>query len=292
MRRPGFTLVELLIALGCASVLFAVTASIALRQQRLFVELADNAAVTARLREVTATLPIDLRAVSPTAGDIRDARDTALEVRATIASAVVCDTAGRSIILGPSLPGAQTFANYLTTLAPSDTAWLLDPADTVERWIPRKVTSVSFTPTSRCGRGTLVAAGPFSATTLALDTLAPAHPGTVLRVTRPIRYSLYRASDGSWQLGARDWNSSTLRLNGVQPVAGPLLSPSSRGLGFSYLDSSGRALSSPGDSTAGLALIRIVARAQGAAPVRLLGAQSALGRTDSLDAAVFLHNRR
>ncbi|HEY6826747.1 MAG TPA: prepilin-type N-terminal cleavage/methylation domain-containing protein, partial [Gemmatimonadaceae bacterium] len=120
-RRPGFTLAELLIALACASVLFAVTASIALRQQRLFTELAENAAITGRLREVIATLPIDLRGVSPAAGDIREARDTALEVRATIASAVVCDTAGRSIILGPALAGAETFANYLTAPSPSDT---------------------------------------------------------------------------------------------------------------------------------------------------------------------------
>jgi len=291
-RRPGFTLAELLIALACASVLFAVTASIALRQQRLFTELADNAAITGRLREVIATLPIDLRGVSPAAGDIREARDTSLEFRATIASAVVCDTAGRSIILGPALAGAETFANYLTTLSPSDTAWLLDPRDTLERWIPRKITSISSTVANGCGRGAPALATPFSATILTLDTLAPARPGTALRVTRPVRYSLYRSSDGSWQVGARDWNSSTLRLNTIQPIAGPFLPPSGHGLAFSYLDSAGRGLTNFGDSSAGLALIRVAASAWGAAPVRVLGANATSHRTDSIDVAVFLHNRR
>ena len=293
IRRSGFTLPELLIALVGASVLFAVIASIALRQQRLFAELSGDAATTAHLREVIATLPIDLRAVSPAAGDIRDARDTALEVRATIASAVVCDTAGRSLVLGPAQSGAETFNENLTAVAANDTAWLLDVHDTLESWIPRRITSVSSMSIARCAYGGPASTGaPFAAMSLALDTLGPARVGTVLRVTRPVRYSLYRSSDGSWQLGGRDWNPSVLRLNSVQPVAGPLLPASARGLVFSYLDGSGGVVARPTDSSAGLALIRIVARAQSSVPLRVLGANNTARRTDSLDAAVFLHNRR
>ena len=273
--------------------LLGVIASIALRQQRLFAELSDNAATTEHLREVIATLPIDLRAVSPAAGDIRDARDTALEVRATIASAVVCYTAARSVVLAPTLSGAETFAAYLTTVAANDTAWLLDVRDTLESWIPRRITSVSSTTIARCAYGgPTVSRAPFAATVLALDTLAPGRAGTVLRVTRPVRYSLYRSADGSWQLGARDWNTSTLRFNSIQPVAGPLLSPSAYGLAFSYVDGGGGIVARPVDSSAGLALIRITARGQGAGPARVLGANGATRGMDSLDAAVFLHNRR
>ncbi len=46
-----------------------------------------------------------------------------------------------------------------------------------------------------------------------------------MRVTRPIRYSLYHASDGSWYLGARDWNDASARFNTIQPLAGPFRSP-------------------------------------------------------------------
>src|SRR4051812_42114285 len=153
LRRPGFTLPEVLIALACAAVLFAAIASVALRQQRLFTELADDAGMTGRLREAIATLPIDVRAVSPVAGDIRDARDTSLEIRATIASAVVCDTAGRSVILGPASSGVGTYAAYLTPIVAGDTAWLLDARDIAERWIPRRVTSVASMSASKCATG-------------------------------------------------------------------------------------------------------------------------------------------
>ena len=290
--RPGFTLAELLIALAGAAVLLAVIASIALRQQRLFAELADDAAMTGRLREAIATLPIDLRAVSPASGDIREARDTALEVRATIASAVVCDTGGHTLTLGPALSGTDTFAAFLATLAAGDTAWLLDTRDAAERWIPRRVTSVSSTTAARCANGGPVPAGAFVATVVALDTLLPGRAGTVVRVTRPVRYSLYRSSDGSWQLGARDWNTTSLRFNTIQPVAGPLLPPSAGGLAFSYFDSAGAAVTNPVDAQAGLALIRINARVQANRSARVLGAGSTERRADSLDAAVFLHNRR
>ena len=295
--RPGFTLPELLIALAGASVLCAVIAAIALRQERLFAELADNAAMTGRLREVITTLPIDLRAASPAAGDIREARDTSLEIRATIASAVACDTVGgaegRSLILGPAVGGAETYASYLATIAAGDTTWLLDARDTVERWIPRRITSVSSATASRCANGAPVVSGTsFVATVVALDTLAPARPGSVIRVTRPVRYSLYKSSDGSWQVGARDWNTTSLRLNTIQPVAGPLLPPSGRGLVFSFFDSAGTVVSDPAAPSAGLALVQIAARAQTSAPVRVLGVRSAVRGADSLDAAVFLHNRR
>jgi type II secretory pathway pseudopilin PulG len=290
--RPGFTLAELLIALACAAVLLAVIASIALRQQRLFAELADNAAMTGRLREVIATLPIDLRAVSPAAGDVREARDTSLEIRATIASAVVCDTGGRSLTLGPALAGADAFAAYVTTVAAGDTAWLLDARDAAEQWAPRRVTSVASTTVARCAKGGPVPSGAFTATVIALDTLSPARAGAVVRVTRPVRYSLYRSTDGSWQLGARDWNTTSLRLNTIQPVAGPLLPPSGGGLAFSYFDSSGAVVTNPVDPQAGLALVRITARVQASRPSHVLGASSTERRADSLDAAVFLHNRR
>jgi len=294
--RSGFTLAELLIALACGAVLFAVAAAIALRQQRVFAELADAAATTGRLREVIATLPIDLRAVSPRAGDIREARDTSLEIRATIASAVVCDSAGASsLILAPALAGAEAYAAYLTPIAAGDTAWLLDVRDSTERWIPRRVTSASSTTAARCATGApTLSRPPFATLVISLDTVGPARAGTVLRVTRPIRYSLYRSSDGSWQLGVRDWNTTAQRFNSVQPVAGPLLPPSGRGLAFSYADSTGGIVANPADSQTGLALIRIAAHAQSLRPVRVLGARAGgvTQRADSLDAVVLLRNRR
>src|SRR5262245_17958001 len=91
--RRGVTLVELVVTMAVGGLALSLIAAVCLRQQRVISDLSHAAALTAQLRDAAAILPIDLRALSSGLGDIRDARDTSLEVRATIASAVVCDTA-------------------------------------------------------------------------------------------------------------------------------------------------------------------------------------------------------
>src|SRR5512146_3103343 len=91
----GFTLVELLVAMIVAGIVLTLITLTGLRQQRLLSDLANDASLAAQLREAAAILPVDIRALSAAAGDLRDARDTALEIRSTIASGVVCDTIAR-----------------------------------------------------------------------------------------------------------------------------------------------------------------------------------------------------
>ena len=102
--RRGMTLVELVVALVIAGVLLSLIASISLRQQRVYADLADATALSGQLREAAAILPIDLRAVASGAGDIRNggALDTAIEIRATIATAIVCDTSASGVVLAPT----------------------------------------------------------------------------------------------------------------------------------------------------------------------------------------------
>jgi hypothetical protein len=75
-------------------------------------------------------------------------------------------------------------------------------------------------------------------------------------------------------------------------VAGPLLSPTGGGLLFSYFDSAGTVAADPAAPLARVALITVAARAQTKAPTRVLGANGVARRVDSLDAALYLHNRR
>ena len=108
-----------------------------------------------------------------------------------------------------------------------------------------------------------------------------------------MRYSLYRASDGGWYLGQRDWNSLALRFNTTQPVAGPFLSPSARGLRLTYLDSMGTSLATPVADTRAIASIHAAFRAQTKHTVGVLAASSATGkRTDTATVVIMLHNRR
>ena len=293
-RRAGLTLVELLVSMTVGGVVLAMIAGIALRQQRVFGDLSDRNALSTQLRDAAATLPIDLHAVSPVAGDIRDARDSALELRATIASAIVCDSSPSAVVLAPAgtLP---VFASFTTPVEAGDTAWVMDASGAVERWSPARIASVATTGGAACAAG-----GPTLSPSAALAprtvlTLAPAPaaiPGTPLRVTRPTRYSVYKASDGSWYLGGRDWNNTLARFNGIQPIAGPLLSAASGGLAFRYFDSTGAAIASPVSNAAAVALVRVELRGQSRNIVRALGAASTARFTDSAIVAVALRNRR
>ena len=296
MLRPGVTLIELLVTMTVGGLALALVAVICLRQQRVISDLSQAAALTAQLRDAAAILPIDLRALSSGLGDIRDARDTSLEVRATIASAVVCDTARAGVSLAPAASGAVAFRGGLTTIEPGDSAWLLTLDDTSERWRPFGVVDVFAGPVRDCD-----ALGPKLASQrtsprvgLVLDSVASATwIGRPVRVTRPVRYSLYRGGDGSWWLGERDWNAASSRFNSIQPVAGPFLSPPARGFRLTYFDSAGAAVATPVVNSRAIAMIKVELRGEPKVAPRVLGAAGPNGnRTDSLSMWVHLRNRR
>lgn len=297
-RAPGFTLVELLVAMTVAGVVVSLVTLIGLRQQRLLSDLSNDASLAAQLHEAATILPVDIRALSPAAGDVRDARDTALEMRSTIASGVVCDTAARSLVLPPATDGADTYASYTSPIEAGDSVWLFTPGDSMDTWQPRAITSVGSASPGQCATG-----GPLLADSLlrrlrvsivfdSTSTIVVA-PGRPLRVTRPVRYSLYRSSDGAWSLGAREWNPAQSRFNGIQPVAGPLLPASAHGLGFAYLDSAGAAMPIPLATPRALAAVTLTLRGETKTAVRALGSAATRGkRTDSISVSVLIHNRR
>jgi hypothetical protein len=109
--------------------------------------------------------------------------------------------------------------------------------------------------------------------------------GTPARITRPARYSLYRASDDHCYLGLRTWNASLGRFNQVQPVSGPYRSPALGGSAFRYFDSTGARLPSGTQDTRRVARVEVQLTAdRSTAP--------AIAALDSLVVAVALRNRR
>ena len=119
----------------------ALIAVISVRQQRLYADVADRAALTGQLRQASAVLPDRAaRARRPVAGDIREARDTAIELRSSIATAVVCDTLAGSIVLAPATAGADDFRGLSHARSLSgDTAWVSRAAIPSDAWIPYPV---------------------------------------------------------------------------------------------------------------------------------------------------------
>lgn len=295
IARRGVTLVELLVTMTVGGIALSLVTMLCVRQQRVVSDLAQSAAVSAQLRDAGAILPIDIRALSPGSGDIREARDTSLEMRATIASGVVCDTGGAAITLAPVVDDVVSFGSVATTIEPGDSAWLLTPSATSETWTPHRVDAVTSGAPRRCdARGPELGVSIGARrVTLALDSAAsPAWIGAPVRVTRPLRYSLYRSSDGAWWLGERDWNAVGARFNTIQPVAGPFLSAASRGLRLEYFDSVGSQLEAPVADPRAIAVMRIELRGQTKSAPRVVTTDVLGTRIDSLSMWVLLRNRQ
>jgi hypothetical protein len=295
LNRRGTTLLELLVTTIVGGIALTLVAAICVRQQRIFADVANGTALTTQLRDASTILPIDLSSIASGAGDIREARDTAIELRATIASAVVCDTLNGSAILAPAVNSASTYAGFLNPIAAGDSAWLL-VADSSETWRAMQITGVAPARAGPChslGPTLDATSAATPRVSLTLENSASADwIGTPIRVTRPVRYSLYRGSDG-WSLGAREWNTTTLHFNTIQPVSGPFLSAAAGGMRLTYFDSTGAALTSPVGDPRAIALIRVDLRGQTSQAVRALGAAGPLAtRVDSSSTSVLLRNRR
>ena len=265
--------------------------------------MSDDIALAGQLRETTALLPVDLRSIATGSGDIPagGARDTSLEFRATFGSAVVCDTLHGALVLSPaatSTPGAPVFSGLLAAPQPGDTVWILSVGDSTPRWISRRLTSVGSTPGGACASGgplLTALARAITRVTLQLDSgMSTGVVGAPVRFTHLLRYSLYKASDGAWYLGQRDWNASTLKFNTIQPVSGPFLSAASRGVAFHYFDTAGVEVPSGSAQTTSVAIVRMIARGETRRINRIGGyAVNASGRhTDSVALTVLLRNRR
>lgn len=300
--RAGVTLVELIVSLVVGGVVLGIVAGIGARQQRLYGDVGRRIMGQEQLRHAGAILPIDLRTVSAVAGDIApgEARDTSLELRATIGTSLVCDAAGPVLILLGAAPGGEVGA-FADVPRPGDSLWVLDESAADERWRAFAVLRASQTdrPCAASFPPSLDTSAAGRAPRLEIDTGQPT-AGTVaigapVRLTRRARYSFYRGADGEWYLGYRDWNGALDRFNQVQPVSGPYLPPA-RGVGFRYFDRAGMPVIGAGvpldgDSTAAptIARVDLVLRAVGRSTLGAAGSRAA--SPDSTIVSVALRNR-
>lgn len=237
--RRGHSLIEATIVMGVGTIVVALTAMIGFQHQRFHRDVVIAVERAEQLEQLAALMPISLRSIAPGLGDIAPgaARDTSLEFRAAIATSVVCDTGHATVVLAP-VRDFPRLTSVLTRPAAGDTAWVLTHGGATESWGAWPITGVVDTvETCALGGGYPFGASPSPALALRFATPLPT-PGAVVRVTRPWRYSVYRASDGRWYLGAKDWNPALGRFNTIQPVGGPFASGSS-GLQFTYRDSAG-----------------------------------------------------
>ena len=293
LRRRGTTVVELTVVIVLLGLILGGLLSVIDRQRRFYRETSFGSARRSQVRQAASILPAELRALGP--GDIIQALDSAIEFHSTIASGVVCESGPDWIALAPMRrAGARTFRGELTRPAAGDVAHVLaanmdDPAS--DLW-PALTIAGASNDADACPAGPFIDREDAGQPRLRLELRAPPafaiQAGTPVRVTRPVRYSLYRSGDRLWYLGADEWTEG--RWSGIQPVSGPYAAYGRAGSGirFSYLDASGAVLESPVEGRA-VARIRLVVRALAGSSGRSDGRGAP--PTDSAVVEVALRNR-
>lgn len=248
MRPPrpacprAFTLAEVLITLALSALVLGIAVSVGTRLQHRLLAESARVAIAEQLSSAAQLLPLDLHAASPVAGDVAEARDSSLQLRATTGTGVVCGGSASSILIASFLgAGARPLG---LSAALGDTLWLLVDSDSHDEWRPFRLSGTRRV-AAACPPLDTAGAQLFDVAHLWVADLrdsAVVAPGAFVRTTRPVRYSFYRAGDGRWYLGVHSWNPATLQFNLVQPLAGPYASPLRGGTGFRYFDASDGAL--------------------------------------------------
>ena len=251
----GFTLVELIVAFALASLVLAVASGSLLRQQRAARWVGGVDAGEGQMRVMSALLPAELALLDPVAGDIAagEATDSTIEIRAVVASSFTCDSATTAATLIPDgLPGTPIGGTGRSPVT-GDSLWYY-VSDSLG-WQARRILSAARV-------GTSCALPPSTAgmsQRLTLDAPIDVGGATPVRITRRERYVIYRASDGRWYLGLRDWSAAVGAFSAPQPVAGPFLRALASGArtGFRFFDSAGAVLLPNGSNEQRIARVRI-----------------------------------
>ncbi|MEX2152126.1 MAG: hypothetical protein WD825_02245 [Gemmatimonadaceae bacterium] len=259
MKRAGWTLHELLISMGVFAGVVGITSHLAAGQLRFFRGIGEATAVRSQVGQATTIAAGMLWGVSPGGGDIIVAQDSAIELHLPMGSALTCGgVPGRLTIPVAAATSGNALSAFSEQPEAGDRVLAFFDDSLGATWLALRLSSAPI-PGASCAHFPSVT----SAWTLESLEQVTVPAGASLRFTRPFRLSLYRASDGRWYLGGKDWNGAADRFNSIQPVAGPLKpyspDPAQTGLRLLYRDLDGDELTSPVDSHR-IASVTVIAR--------------------------------
>lgn len=232
-RRRGYTLAELLVGAVVGGLVSTAAVVTGARVRRAAGAQMARAQARAQLAQAAAVLAAELGGVAtggaPEGADLAEASDSAIEVRATVGGGVACAVgvgAGGGSVLDVAAFGAGV-GWWATAPGAADVVLVHDPGAAPgavdDVWQARAATGAT-TGAGVCAGSPFGGGGAGGAPAWRLVLAPPAVPATVavgapVRVLRRRRYALYRAGDGLWYLGMREWEAGGWQ--GVQPLAGP-----------------------------------------------------------------------
>lgn len=169
VKARGFTVLELVLALGLFAVVMTAVSRVLLSQKRLYRELGQRADLSDNLRTAGDILGAELWGLDATDGDILAFGPDSITIRAQRAFALACSVSGGVLVLNR----AMTFG--VRDIAVGDS--MLVYADSV--WQSGVATAVS-------------------------SAACPDSAQIPVRAYEIVTYRSYRASDGAYYIGVRD----------------------------------------------------------------------------------------
>jgi type II secretory pathway pseudopilin PulG len=257
--RRGGTLVELLIALPIAVLLAAAAAATLIGAWRLVRRVETSQGSLRELRHAQAVFEAELRPLR--ARDIHVLVDTVVEFDALLGTGVVCASAAGSsdrINIAAADPTDARGVSWASGVQAGDALafWRVD-RDSLATLIEQRTTVRDIRWEAGCAASPWMAAWADQRTvrfTGASSSPSGVVVGAPVALRRRTRLSLYR-SGAAWYLGRRAQTRGV--WDGIQPVAGPFLSPAQGGMQMQPLDAAGAVASSATDAAA----VRIELRA-------------------------------
>ena len=281
LRRQGFTVVELLMALVLTGIVTAVIYRVLVGNQQTYLAQTQRIGLQQNIRAAATLLPGEFRELDAADGDISAMSATSITIRAMRQLGIICSAP----LLGGVLAGLTMTIRQSPLFAlrsfnvSTDQLLIYYEGDSTKRsddtWVTATMSAMVSLNCPDAKPGWQITMIPSLGA--GQNVAGAITKGSPVRGFEVVTYKLYQASDGRWYLGQT--KSGT-----TQPLIGPLAG--SNGLTFTYFDSTGTVTAVPTN----VASIEIRLRGQTVSPVSRPTAAGVGYVTDSLVTLVALRN--
>ncbi len=261
MKKSGFTLVELLVAITLFGVVGTAVYQVLINNQRIYQQQTQRVDVNSNVRAALAMISGELRELNtgdPLVSDIVSMSATQITYKAMRSLSLLCldpnlataeVTVFRDITFG--LRGLDTGRDSVVIFAESD------PDDDDDLWLHANASAT--TTGTDCPGG--VASTTITLTGISAPGLDEVLSGAPLRSFEMVQLTLYQDVSGDYWLGTSRYNKTAGLWGSLQPILGPL---AANGLELEYYDANGAVTA----DRAAVARISITVTGQTAQPVR------------------------